>query len=84
MGTAIYKFSRATNVVGFFSRNRASTDALNALNIWKGQHPQRTYEVIDDNDDDLEARIAWFDDKAGPELDGACNVAGVARSFVAA
>ena len=51
-----YEFTRGKGMPGFSSTNRASTDALNALQQWVAK-PNRTYEVHQDEDDSLIADL---------------------------
>ena len=83
MPTATYTFVRAAPVAGFGSRNRASTDALQALIIWRDSRPGRGYEVRVDEDDRLIADLTWDenDSAAGPDLDRQCNRSGVDRKY---
>lgn len=83
MLTGRYKFKRRNNSSeGFLSRNRASTDALNALDNWSNAQSQRTYTVLDDEEELLLAELSWneLDDSVGPDLDKACQTFGVDRS----
>lgn len=82
MPSANYRFNRSKDISGFLRKNRASTDATNALEEWRVARSGRTYEVVIDNDD-LVARLSWEDNdkEAGPDLDGQCSKVGVERNF---
>lgn len=85
MPSGHYKFVRNNNSVeGFVSRNRPSTDALNALHIWSNAQPQRSFTVLVDEDEQLLAHLSWSetDTSAGPHLEAACDKSGVERSYV--
>jgi hypothetical protein len=85
MPTARYKFVRNTNMAGFQSRNRASTDALKAIQTWSSASSGRSAEEpIVDEADTLVVDLTWSetDGAAGPDLDVACDNVGVARSHV--
>lgn len=79
MPTARYKFVRGGSVRGFLSRNRASTDALNALVTWETRASGRTYSVAKDDDDELVSDLTWDekDTAAGSDLQSACDASGV-------
>ncbi|WP_156820711.1 hypothetical protein [Thioalkalivibrio thiocyanodenitrificans] len=83
MQTATYSFIRSKDISGFLSRNRASTDARQALEQWRAARPGRGYEVMLSEDELLLARLSWedSDEDAGPDLDGQCGQVGVERSF---
>lgn len=85
MTTARYKFQRSKNSInGFLSKNRASTDALNALSIWSNSKPQRIYNVLSDQDEELLVELTWqeSDSSAGPELEDASIKVGIERFHV--
>lgn len=70
-------------VIGFPSRQRASTDAINALGQWIFQDPRRRFRVVtaEDAEDVLVAELATESDdsNAGADLDEACAKYGVRR-----
>ncbi|MEE8056891.1 MAG: hypothetical protein V3T17_03505 [Pseudomonadales bacterium] len=76
-----YSFKRTEGIAGFFSSNRASTDALNALQTWLNGN--RSYEVVIDEDELLVAILEFEknDEAAGLDLDKACDEHGVFRKF---
>ena len=84
MPTARYKFVRDTSVKGFTSSNRASTDALGAVNIWSSGATERSYAVQIDEDDTFVVDLTWSetDRAAGADLDNSCHSFGVDRSHV--
>lgn len=85
MPSGRYKFVRKSNSIeGFVSRNRPSTDALKAVNIWSNVQPQRSFTILVDEDEQLLADLSWseIDTSAGPSLDDACDKFGVERSYV--
>jgi len=85
MPKGCYKFVRKNNSVeGFVSRNRPSTDALNAVNIWSNAQAQRNFSILIDEDEQLVADLTWgeTDPSAGPSLDEACDKFGIERSYV--
>jgi hypothetical protein len=65
--------------LGFLSRNRASTDALNALEGWKAAASGRSYVPVVDADEELVADIVFAesDAEAGPEMGRMCMQHGV-------
>ena len=80
-----YKFVRKNNSIeGFMSRNRSSTDALNALHIWSNAQPQRSFTILVDEDEQLLANLSWSDadTSAGTNLEAACDKCGVECSYV--
>lgn len=85
MPSAKYRFHRdMESVSGMMSRSRPNTDAYTALQVWRGQHPERSYEVHGGDDDDnqpLEATLTWGDGdtRAGSDLEAACRANGVER-----
>ena len=83
MTRATYSFERASGLAGFFSTNRVSTDALNALQMWIGTN-ERAYDVKSDGDDLLVAELSFQEDdhSAGPDLDKACTKYGVQRNYI--
>lgn len=85
MTTARYKFQRIENsVAGFFSNNKANTDALNALSIWSSSKPKRYYKVVIDEDEELLADLTWHesDDSAGVDLEDAAIKFGIERLYI--
>ncbi len=68
---------------GFQSSNRPSTDALNAISDWTNKDPDRSYETLEDDDDQILIELNWnqSDNCAAPDLDSACNKFGVTRTF---
>lgn len=85
MPSGRYKFVRKnSSVEGFVSRNRPSTDALNAVNIWSNAQPQRSFTILVDEDEQLVADLTWSetDSSVGPSLDSACDKFGIERSYV--
>ena len=84
MPTGRYWFTRSSGINGFFSNNRASTDALNALSEWSSKQTRRSYEELKDEDETLLARLSWSesDIDAGQDLDNACLSCGVEHSYV--
>ena len=80
-----YEFTRdSTNINGLTSANRASTDAINALELWRGASPGREYEVRQDTDVKLVAYLSWNegDENAGANLDWQSRKFGLSREFV--
>jgi hypothetical protein len=85
MPSGRYKFVRKNNSVeGFVSRNRPSTDALGAVTIWSNAHPQRSFNILIDEDEQFVADLTWSesDPSAGASLDNACDKFGIERSYV--
>lgn len=83
MPSGRYKFVR-DNVRGFLSSNRPSKDALSAVSIWSSTQPQRSYDTVVNEDEQLLADISWreSDVSAGQDLDENCRKFGVEYSFV--
>lgn len=83
MTTTKYLFERANNLAGFFSTQRASTDALNALQQWIVK-PDRSYNVKLDEDEVLAVELSFLDSdhSAEPDLDTACENFGVKRKYI--
>lgn len=76
-----YRFTRDP-VTGFFSRNTAPTDALNALMRWAGARDGRAYEVLVEGDESLVARVAFqTSDRsaAADDINRLCREFGVTR-----
>lgn len=89
MPTANYRFLRGSDtnegkLSAFFSQNRVSTDALNALEGWSSAAPYRHHKIVEDSDDELIATLTWGDSdhQAGPSLEMHCARVGVLREFV--
>lgn len=85
MPSGCYKFVRKDNSIeGFMSRNRPSTDALNALHIWSNVRSQRGFAVLVDEDEQLTANLSWneADTSAGASLEAVCDECGVERFYV--
>lgn len=85
MPTARYRFIRDTSsITGFLSGNRASTDALRAMNIWSSRATGRSYAVQIDEDDTLVVDLTWSetDRSAGADLHDSSRSVGVDRSPV--
>lgn len=72
--------------IGFQSANRASTDAISALENWKLQVADREYQVHQDTDDELVVVLSFDfgDTAAGPDLDAECARHGVVHMKVEA
>jgi hypothetical protein len=83
MPNARYSFRRGKGLSGFFSTHRASTDALNALQVWV-ESAGRSYEVLEDEDDELVVDLSFneSDASAGPDLDQASEKYGVERAYI--
>lgn len=79
-----YRFVRSDGVRGFFSHSRPSTDAMSALGRWCAGGADRTFEVVEDTDDFLVARVSIDDGdrSAGDDLDQCCRETGVMREPV--
>jgi hypothetical protein len=81
-----YRFTRRANsVTGFFSKNRASTDALAALANWRDQGVGREFNVDDDQEEQIVATLTFdLSDRvtAGVQLDELCEKHGVERTFI--
>lgn len=81
-----YRFTRSANSVsGFFSKNRASTDALAALTRWREMGTARDFEVHDDQDHEIVATLTFdkADQGLGAEhLDALCHEYGVERTYI--
>ena len=85
MPNARYKFVRKSNSIeGFFSTNRVSTDARNVLQSWEYGKPERSYNIIDDEDEQILVDLSWSetDISAGLDLENASNKLGIERSYV--
>lgn len=85
MKTSIRQFTRdPSSQAGFQSTNRASTDAINALEQWKLSVTDRDYQVQHATDNELIAllTIDYRDTNAGPDLDAECARCGVIHKTV--
>lgn len=84
--TVIYRFTRSANsVTGFFSKNRASTDALAALENWREMGAGREFNVDDDQEEQIVATLTFdFSDRvtAGVQLVEMCEKHGVERTCI--
>lgn len=83
--TVRYRFTRANNsAAGFLSSNRASTDALTALERWKAGADGRDFTTLADEDDhiDVEVTCNANDVDAGPQLEAASDRVGVERNVL--
>lgn len=77
-----YSFTRSKNSMrGFSSTQSAGTDAFNAVSSWKHLKNGRSYTILLEEDDSLNAEIFCNDDDldAGKELDQQCLAYGVER-----
>lgn len=85
--TGTYRFTRSANsVTGFFSKNRASTDALAALDNWQAKGVGREFNIDDDQEEQIVATLTFdFSDRviAGVQLVEMCEKHGVERTFIA-
>lgn len=84
--TVRYRFTRANNsVAGFISRNRASTDALGALDRWKAGATGRDFAKLADEDGyiDVEVTCNANDTDAGEQLEVESKKLGVERHVLA-
>jgi hypothetical protein len=74
-------------LTGFYSPNKASADAVNALVVWASRGPGRSFECRDEQASSkrLVATLAMdsSDMLAGVDLDLACVVHGLRRQPVA-
>ena len=74
--TSTWKFEH-DGILGFMSDQRASTDAINALNKWASGDGRRSYEIVsgEDSDDLLVAKLTTDsnDSRSGIDLDAACE-----------
>jgi hypothetical protein len=82
-----YRFTRDNSaLVGFFSDQRPSTDAMNVLAQWECAGPGRTYDVVEDKDDYLIAKLSFpaaVTDKAAIDFNALCAAFGVQHEVVA-
>lgn len=84
MPSGRYRFVRRSNSIeGFVSKNRASTDAIGVLEIWSKDRPQRSYNILIDEDDELVADLTWSetDFSVGTSLENACDELGIECSY---
>lgn len=82
MVTSAWDFERdPRSAVGFQSGNRASTDAINALEAWCPMVVDRAYAVLSETDDMLRASLTIDprDSNAGADLDELCSRFGIQR-----
>lgn len=82
---AKYRFDRPANSgLGIASSNRPSTDAVGALHQWSHARSGRTYELLADEDEYLDAELVCdpLDGEAGPQLDALCEKYGVRRQQI--
>ena len=86
MPSGKFKFSGDGSIVRFMSRNRPSTDALNVLNRWRDMQRGRSFEIIEDTDDHIIAKLMIVDndDSAGPHLQSLGSKHGVEHEFLPA
>jgi hypothetical protein len=82
-----YRFVRQVeSISGFFSQNRASTDAMNVLGKWRRMGQGRAFKLEkgEDEDEQLVAILTFdsSDELAGSHLDALCEQHGVGRQFV--
>ena len=84
MHKAWYTFTRSDGVAGFSSTNRASSDALNALEQWKSSGSGRTYKKVEDLDESLTAELSFneSDTSSGLDLEAISEKLGVERTYV--
>ncbi|PKN40020.1 MAG: hypothetical protein CVU60_17805 [Deltaproteobacteria bacterium HGW-Deltaproteobacteria-18] len=80
-----YSFTRAKdNLHGFFSTQSAGTDAFNAISSWQNLEKGRSYNILLEEEEFLNAEISCNDDDmtAGKELDQQCFAHGVERRLL--
>lgn len=80
-----YRFTRSSeSVAGFLSQNRASTDAIGALEKWQRMEKKRRYDIESDEDDELIAMLTFesSDEVAGCHIDALCIEYGLDRQFI--
>lgn len=80
--SAKYRFERISNsLAGFGSKNRPSTDAIGALQRWRAINIERSFTILVDEDEFIEAELTWddADTSAGALLDDFCFKKGVER-----
>ena len=85
MITNSYSFFRAKkNVHGFLSTQSAGTDAFNAISNWQNLGKGRSYNILLEEKDFLNAEISCNDNDmtAGKELDQQCFAHGVKRRLI--
>lgn len=81
--TVSYKFTRNINDHRV-SNERASTDAIGALEQWTANVSSREYEVSDDNDEFIIAtvRFSSSDNNARDDMASACRQYSVQREMI--
>jgi hypothetical protein len=80
MTSGVYQFIPC---ITHLSNNTPSTDAFNALSAWSSSIAKRKFEVLQDEEKLLVAKLSWASDDtaAGPDLDKACSDFKIERSF---
>jgi len=76
-----YRFTRDP-VAGFLAKNTASTDALNVLGPWARAASERKFDVLEDVEEYLVARVSFLDSDrsaARRDMDVLCQQHGVRR-----
>ena len=84
MKIAHYRFARNNkSIEGAVSNNQLNTDALNAVNTWAKAKPQRSFDILEDEDEKLLLKLSWSesDGSAGPDLEQHCIKKGVERIY---
>lgn len=84
MTNGVYRFVRChSSVEGFISSNRPSTDAIKAIDAWANAKSERSYVVVQDEDEFLVSQLTWglSDSCAGGDLDEISHKCGVKYSF---
>lgn len=80
-----YRFTRDLgSPVGIMSANRPNTDAMGVVANWELAGPDRSHEVLVDEDDELMVRLnflATHCDQAGHDLNSLCTQHGVTRAL---
>jgi hypothetical protein len=82
-----YTFTRNDGRSGFLRTNTVNTDARNALADWANASNNRSFDILQgDDDDELRALLSFQeqDHEARPDLDRECNTHGVQRRTVEA
>ncbi len=81
--TSTWKFEHG-GIKGFLSSQRASTDALKALEHWQACGTRRSYKVVAGEESEVEliAELSTDsnDSRAGIDLDSACAKYGITRT----
>lgn len=84
--TAAYRFTRDyTSPAGFMSKQRPSTDAMNVLANWEALGAGRMYDVVEDADDYLVAKLSFLTadtDKAATGFNSLCATFGIKHEVV--